>query len=185
MSPLFPRSFPGKSLRGTNETGVRGRLCIRSASARQTRASSMATSPQISVMEGDASGSRGMLQSRSSGALECEVAVHILGGVLPELDAFLALSAGSKQWRAAAADTRLWGLWRFQPEAIALQTMRVRLTMRVLFPSNAFSSLSRTASSFRRIARCFKRSKLLSSFPNAESVPCRPLLGADYARWWK
>ena len=65
-----------------------------------------------------------MLQSRSSGALECEIAVHILGGVLPELDAFLALSAGSKQWRAAAADTRLWGLWRFQPEAIALRSNR-------------------------------------------------------------
>jgi hypothetical protein len=45
--------------------------------------------------------------------LEIGLAVRILGGVLPELPAFLALSAASKLWRAAAEDEGLWRTWLF------------------------------------------------------------------------
>ena len=47
------------------------------------------------------------------GMLEIGLAVRILGGVLPELAAFLALSAASKLWRAAARDEGLWRTWLF------------------------------------------------------------------------
>jgi hypothetical protein len=61
------------------------------------------------------------------GMLEIGLAVRILGGVLPEPAAFLALSAVSNLWRADVRDKGLCRTWLFvSPEHVAVCFARAR-----------------------------------------------------------